>query len=63
MSQNTKPLKAFASRTGWFFFLYPRDWEVEEDEFVAVYNPQGVGALHMSVYETLYRVDPQGRTI
>jgi hypothetical protein len=58
MSQNSKPKKAFASQTGWFSFLYPSDWEVEEDQFVTAYNPEGVGALHMSAYEAPYRVDP-----
>lgn len=58
MGQHSKPKKAFASRTGWFSFLYPSDWKVEESEFVAVYNPEGVSALHISAYEAPYRVDP-----
>jgi Domain of unknown function (DUF3805) len=60
----TKRRKSFVSRAGWFFFHYPEDWEVDEDEYIAVYNPkQGVGALHLSAYQGPSEIDPTAELI
>jgi len=55
---NNQRKKIFASPAGWFSFLYPIDWEVEEDEFVTVYDPEGVGAIYISSYQAPKPVDP-----
>lgn len=47
------------SRAGWFSLSYPIGWELEEDEYAAVYNPDGVGALYISSYEAPGPVDPK----
>lgn len=52
--------RIFVSRVGWYAFRYPEGWEIEEKGgFVAVYNPDGVGALHISAYQTPSPVNPQ----
>lgn len=56
---------AFVSRTGWYSFYYPKGWAVEEsDDSTAVYEPeQGVGALHISAYQTPSPVNPRSELI
>lgn len=61
LSSRNKPSKVFVSRAGWYSLRYPREWELEEDEnYVALYEPEkGVGALHVSAYETPGPADPK----
>lgn len=52
--------RVFISRAGWFSLHYPSGWDIEEEEYVAVYNPkEGVGALHISAYQAPESVDPK----
>jgi hypothetical protein len=56
--------KAFISRSGWFSLHHPAHWEVDEDEYIAVYDPEnGVGALHVSAYEAPETVDPRAELL
>jgi hypothetical protein len=58
-----KGKRMFVSRAGWFSLRYPSDWEIKEDEFLAVYHPTGVGALHISAYQRPNEVDPKAELI
>lgn len=64
-SKTNERANAFVSRTGWYSIYYPTGWVVEEsDESIAVYDPKdGVGALHISAYETPGSVDPKSELI
>ena len=56
--------KSFVSKADWFSFQYPNDWQTEEDDYVAVYNPaEGLGALHISAYQAPSEVDPKAELI
>jgi len=65
MSQSNERSNVFISRTGWYSFYYPKDWTVEEsDDSTAVYDPvHGVGALHISAYQTPGPVDSKSELI
>ncbi len=65
MNQRTNQRKKiFVSRAGWFSFHYPNDWQIEEDDYVAVYNAaEGLGALHISMYQAPGDVDPKAALI
>jgi len=65
MSRSNERSNAFVSRTGWYSFYYPKDWTVEEsDDSTAVFDPEhGVGALHISAYQTPGRVDSKSELI
>jgi hypothetical protein len=64
-SKTNERANAFVSRTGWYSIYYPPGWMVEEsDESIAVYDPKhGVGALHISAYQTPGSVDPKSELI
>ena len=58
IGKSKPPQKAFVSKAGWFSLLHPINWEVEEDEYIAIYDPQGVGALYISTHQAPGPVDP-----
>jgi Domain of unknown function (DUF3805) len=56
--------KGFISRAGWFSLNLSAEWNVDEDEYAAVYNPtEGVGALHISAYRAPGSVDPKSELL
>jgi hypothetical protein len=59
--KNSQTSKAFVSRAGWYSLRHPLEWTVEEDDTcVELFDPdQGVGALHISAYQTPSPVDPR----
>jgi hypothetical protein len=60
MTQRTNRYKkVFVSEAGWFSLVYPADWEAEGNDYLAIYHPEGVGALHISAYEAPELVDPK----
>lgn len=65
MTQRSSAAKrSFISRAGWFSLNHPETWEVEEDEYIALYDPEnGVGALHISAYEAPGPVDPRAELL
>lgn len=65
MNQETRGArKGFVSRAGWFSLDYPSDWDLEETDYIAVYDPRaGVGALHISAYEGPDDIDPKAELI
>ena len=60
MSQS-RTSQTFISRAGWYSLRHPLDWTAEEgDTFLELCEPeQGVGALHISAYQTPGPVDPR----
>lgn len=61
---STSAKKAFISRSGWFSLHHPAHWEVDEDEYIAIYEPEnGVGALHVSAYEAPETIDPRAELL
>lgn len=65
MNQKTdRASKVFISRASWFSLNLPSEWNVDEDDYVAIYNPtEGVGALHISAYQAPEPVDPKSELV
>lgn len=65
MNQSNPTSRVFISRTGWYSFAYPAHWSVDENEdSVAAFDPEnGVGAVHISAYQTPAEVDSKAELL